>query len=244
MASLTPATLCVATLSISTISPAGKRRRRTCSTLRKRRPIQRAVDRHRRVDAIPPQRGHERLRLPSERHGHSATLAARSPGPKRRAMFVEKPPSHREKRASTDRDGAVPRTTPRAPWQHRLFLLRGMAGVFFLRVMFVPRQEPPHRRIAEADAVTLSDFLPLQDRQVRLRLDLREDEIGVRLDALRSADRPSPYLARRLPWSRDALRPANHDDGADIKPRCGLTARHSAGDRLHHLLANIHPTTP
>ena len=104
----------------------------------------------------------------------------------------------------------------------------------------VPRQEPPHRRIAEADAVTLSDFLPqLQDRQVRLRLDLREDEIGVRLDALRSA------VATHLHWrdvslGLDALRPANRGGGTDIKPRRGLTARHSAGDRLHHLLANIH----
>jgi len=42
--------------------------------------------------------------------------------------------------------------------------------------------------MAEADAVALSDFLAqFEDRQVRLLLELCEDELGVRFDAPRSA---------------------------------------------------------
>src|ERR1019366_7850308 len=104
----------------------------------------------------------------------------------------------------------------------------------------VPRQKPPHRSIAEADAVALPDFLAqLHDRQVRLLLDLRTDEIGVRLDALRPA--VAAHLRRRdASRGFDALRPTNRGRRTNVEPRRGPTARHPADDRLHHLLANIH----
>jgi len=119
------------------------------------------------------------------------------------------------------------------------FLFRGMAGLLLARDP-VSVQEPPHRSIAEADVVAFLDFLSqLHDRHIGLRLDLPEDEMGVRLDAPRSA------VAAHLHWrdvSRglDALGPANRGGRTDIKTRRSLTARHSARDRLHHLLANIH----
>jgi hypothetical protein len=72
-----------------------------------------------------------------------------------------------------------------------------------------------------------------------LSLYLCEDEIGVRLDALRAA--VATHLARRdLTGDLDAPGPAHRGRRADIEPGRGLSARHPAPDRLHRLLANIH----
>ena len=99
-----------------------------------------------------------------------------------------------------------------------------MAGLLLARD-FVPRQEPPDRRMAEADAGALPDLLAqFEDRQVRQLLELREDEIGVRLDAPRSA------IAAHLHWRHlsrglDALRPADRGRGTDVEPRRSLAPR-------------------
>jgi len=87
----------------------------------------------------------------------------------------------------------------------------------------VPRQEPPHRSVAEAQAVALPYLLAqLHDRHVRLGLDLREDELGVRLDALRSAVAAHLH-GRDASSGLDALRPSNRGRRTDVKPRSGLT---------------------
>ena len=55
-------------------------------------------------------------------------------------------------------------------------------------------------------------------------------------------DLRSPPIFEGATLSRgfDALRPTNRGRRTDVEPRRGLTTRHSASDRLHHLLANIH----
>src|ERR1019366_1913762 len=66
-------------------------------------------------------------------------------------------------------------------------LLRRMARLLLARDP-VPREEPPHGSIAEAQAVALPYLLAqFHDRHVRLCLDLREDEVGVRLNAAGAA---------------------------------------------------------
>ena len=90
MASLTPATLCVRDIVHQHHFARGKRRRQDLLDIgQERRPIERAVDRHRRVDAIPPQRGDERLRLPMPNGTDIRQRSPRGAQPKRRAMFVE-----------------------------------------------------------------------------------------------------------------------------------------------------------
>jgi hypothetical protein len=70
----------------------------------------------------------------------------------------------------------------------------------------------------------LGDVLPV--------LYLREDEIGVRLDAPRAA--VAPHIGpRRLAGGFDALGPAHGGRRTDIEPGGGLSARHPAADRLH-----------
>lgn len=51
----------------------------------------------------------------------------------------------------------------------------------------MPLEKTPNRPVAEAEAMALPDLLAqLHDRRVRLFLELRKDEIGMSLDALRS----------------------------------------------------------
>lgn len=92
----------------------------------------------------------------------------------------------------------------------------------------VPREEPPHRSVAKADAVALPDLLAqLYDRQLRLVLDLREVEIGMSLNALRSAIAAhlqcatSPVVAARLAQRTTVVGPISNRAAAlrrDISP--------------------------
>src|SRR5208337_2293643 len=118
------------------------------------------------------------------------------------------------------------------------FLLARMARLLLARDP-VPRQEPPHGPIAEGETVTLPELVAqLHDRRVRLHLDLFENKLRVRLDALRSAV-ASHLHGRDVSRGLDALRPADRGRWTDVKPRPGLTPRHPARDRLHDLLTNI-----
>src|ERR1019366_10610682 len=87
-------------------------------------------------------------------------------------------------------------------------LLRRMPRLLLARDP-VPREEPPHGSIAEAQSVALPYLLAqFHDRHVRLCLDLREDEVGVRLNAPRSAV-AAHLQGRDLSRGLDALRPTN-----------------------------------
>lgn len=111
--------------------------------------------------------------------------------------------------------------------------------------------QPGHRdrrlgesALADGEAAASPDFVAqLHDRHVRLFLYLRENEVGMRLDALRAV--VAVHFRRAdVAGDLDALGPAHVGRRTDIEPRGGLTARHPAPDRLHHLLAKIHRQRP
>jgi hypothetical protein len=102
-------------------------------------------------------------------------------------------------------------------------LLRGMA-CFLLARDLMAREEPPHGPIADGEPMSFPDLVAqIHDRHVGLVLYLREDEIGVRLDALRAA--VAAHLARRhLAGDFNALGPAHGCRRTDIEPGGGLSA--------------------
>src|SRR5208337_4929163 len=87
-------------------------------------------------------------------------------------------------------------------------LLRSVARLLLARDPMA-REKPPHGPIADREIVTLPERIAqLDDRHVRHFFYLRENEIGVRLDALRAAI--AAHLTRRdFAGDLDALRPTH-----------------------------------